>query len=70
MSAACEPVMQMCLLQYDTDQSRVHTPNMRVRFTYTVQGCESTISGFEEFNLLDVVFPIRSICVTIFTERK
>ena len=26
MSAACEPVMQMCLLQYDTAQSRVHNP--------------------------------------------
>ena len=31
MSAACEPVTQVCLLQYDTAQSRVHNPNMRVR---------------------------------------
>ena len=31
MSVACEPVTQVCLLQYDTAQSRVHNPNMHVR---------------------------------------
>ena len=39
MSAACEPVTQVCLLQYDTAQSRVHNlKHVRPSVTYAVQG--------------------------------